>query len=74
MFVVSYREIGATSWIAMDRNFTADPADNTLLVWSANVMHQMFQESVIEFQVKVVNSHSYVSNCAEQMEELGKYY
>ncbi len=72
LFVISYREIGTTSWIAMDRNFTASAEGNSLLVWSANIVDDAFQELGIELQVKVVNSQGYVSNCLDDREEIGK--
>ena len=75
-FIISYREIGVTTtWIAMDRNFTASPAadgDGSQLVWSANIVHDVFQYSGIELRVQAINSHGHVSNYVDQREEIGK--
>lgn len=74
-FAVSYRKIGATAtWLPIERNFIAKAVDDSLLVWSANVVDDVFHDTGtgIELRVQAVNSYGYISNSMDQREEIGK--
>lgn len=70
-FAVAFRYPGASTWTELG-NFTASRSAELMLVWTAQVVDDRFQDSRIELQVEAFNSNGHISNSIVQIEEIGK--
>lgn len=71
-FIISFRHIGDSDWMQLDYTPTAIPADDSQLVWTAQMTDDRFQQSGIELQVTAVSSNNHNSNLVEQPENIGE--
>lgn len=46
----------------LDSNVPAMAVNDSVLLWTALVVNNKFQESLVELQVQAVNSNGYISN------------
>ena len=72
-FVVSFRYTGTNDWVELNDNITANAVEGSALMWTAVIMDERFQDSLIELQVQAVSSNNHISNNISQAEDMGKY-
>ena len=61
-FMISFREAGVGDWMDLGSDVPAMAVNDSVLLWTALVVSDKFQESPVELQVQAVNSNGYISN------------